>query len=61
LARHQDKSPASAEVQKLTGQWESCLEEFIVCDAEILTCIADAYSTDSRFSITSINPDLYKE
>ncbi|MCM3337468.1 MerR family transcriptional regulator [Paenibacillus sp. MER TA 81-3] len=49
LAKHKDKSPASAEVQKLISKWESCLEEFMVCDAEILTCIAEVYSTDSRF------------
>ena len=49
LARHKNKSPASAEVQKLISRWKNCLEEFMVCDAEILSCIAEVYSTDSRY------------
>jgi len=49
LAKLTDKSPASAEVQKAINEWVSCLEAFMVCDAEILTCIAEVYATDSRF------------
>lgn len=50
LAQHQDKSPASVEVQKYVQEWKSCLETFMVCDAEILTCIAEVYVTDRRYS-----------
>jgi DNA-binding transcriptional MerR regulator len=35
LARHPDLSPASGEVQALVHEWKSCLEQFMVCDAEM--------------------------
>ncbi|MGV2883044.1 MerR family transcriptional regulator [Paenibacillus taichungensis] len=50
LAKHQDLSPASGEVQVLVHEWKSCLEQFMVCDAEILRCIAEAYTTDRRYA-----------
>ncbi|MDN8591615.1 MerR family transcriptional regulator [Paenibacillus sp. 11B] len=50
LAKHQDLSPASGEVQSLVREWMSCLEQFMVCDAEILRCIAEAYTTDRRYA-----------
>ncbi|MFK0522829.1 MerR family transcriptional regulator [Paenibacillus illinoisensis] len=50
LAQHQDTSPASVEVQKYILEWKSCLETFMVCDAEILTCIAEVYVTDRRYA-----------
>lgn len=50
LAKHQDLPPASSEVQKLVGEWKSCLEQFMVCDAEILRCISEAYTTDRRYA-----------
>ncbi|QZN78028.1 MULTISPECIES: MerR family transcriptional regulator [unclassified Paenibacillus] len=50
LAKHQDLSPDSGEVQKLVGEWKNCLEQFMVCDAEILRCIAEAYMTDRRYA-----------
>ncbi|KGP84605.1 MULTISPECIES: MerR family transcriptional regulator [unclassified Paenibacillus] len=49
LAKHQDLSPASGEVQALVGEWKSSLEQFMVCDAEILRCIAEVYTTDRRY------------
>jgi DNA-binding transcriptional MerR regulator len=50
LAKHQDRSPASDEVQALVLEWKSCLEQFMVCDGEILRCIAEAYTTDHRYA-----------
>ncbi|OMF41185.1 MerR family transcriptional regulator [Paenibacillus amylolyticus] len=50
LAKHQDLSPASGEVQALVREWKSCLEQFMVCDDEILRCIAEAYTTDRRYA-----------
>ncbi|WP_405155370.1 MerR family transcriptional regulator [Paenibacillus sp. FSL K6-0108] len=50
LAQHQDRSPASNEVQALVSDWKACLEQFMVCDAEILRCIAEAYTTDRRYA-----------
>ncbi|QOS77075.1 MerR family transcriptional regulator [Paenibacillus sp. JNUCC31] len=50
LAKHQELSPASGEVQALVREWKSCLEQFMVCDAEILRCIAEAYTTDRRYA-----------
>lgn len=49
LAKHQDLPPASGEVQVLVREWKSCLEQFMVCDDEILRCIAEAYTTDRRY------------
>ncbi|WP_315370772.1 MerR family transcriptional regulator [Paenibacillus xylanexedens] len=50
LAKHQDLSPASREVQALVRKWKSCLEQFMVCDDEILRCIAETYTTDRRYA-----------
>jgi predicted metal-dependent hydrolase len=50
LAKHQDLSPASVEVQSLVREWKSCLKQFMVCDDEILRCIAEAYTTDRRYA-----------
>ncbi|MEK4362045.1 MerR family transcriptional regulator [Paenibacillus sp. FSL M8-0212] len=50
LAKHQDLSPASGEVQALVRKWKSCLEQFMVCDDEILRCIAETYTTDRRYA-----------
>ncbi|MFS0870891.1 MerR family transcriptional regulator [Paenibacillus xylanilyticus] len=50
LAKHQDSSPASVKVQHLIREWKICLETFMVCDAEILTCIAEVYTTDRRYA-----------
>ncbi|WP_339285733.1 MerR family transcriptional regulator [Paenibacillus sp. FSL R5-0486] len=50
LAKHQDRSPASREVQALVRKWKSCLEQFMVCDIEILRCIAETYTTDRRYA-----------
>ncbi|MDQ0658381.1 hypothetical protein QF041_003148 [Paenibacillus sp. W2I17] len=50
LAKHQNLSPASGEVQSLVVEWKNCLEQFMVCDAEILSCIAEAYTTDRRYA-----------
>jgi DNA-binding transcriptional MerR regulator len=49
LAKLKDESPTAAEVQTLISKWKSCLEEFMVCDAKILLCIAEVYTTDSRY------------
>ncbi|MFC9706649.1 MerR family transcriptional regulator [Paenibacillus sp. NPDC056933] len=50
LAKHQDLPPDSGEVQALVREWKSCMEHFMVCDAEILRCIAEAYTTDHRYA-----------
>ncbi|WKL00073.1 MerR family transcriptional regulator [Paenibacillus amylolyticus] len=50
LAKHQDLSPTSDEVQALVRKWKSCLEQFMVCDDEILRCIAEAYTIDRRYA-----------
>ncbi|MCP1182361.1 MerR family transcriptional regulator [Paenibacillus sp. 1781tsa1] len=50
MAKHQDRSPASREVQALVRKWKSCLEQFMVCDIEILRCIAEAYTTNRRYA-----------
>lgn len=50
LAKYQDLSPDSGEVQALVLEWKSCLEQFMVCDDEILRCIAEAYATDRRYA-----------
>lgn len=49
LAKHQELSPASGEVQALVREWKNCLEQFMSCDAEILRCIAEAYTMDRRY------------
>ncbi|WP_336758959.1 MerR family transcriptional regulator [Paenibacillus sp. USHLN196] len=50
LAKHQEQSPASGEVQALVREWKSFLEQFMVCDDEILRCIAEAYTIDRRYA-----------
>ncbi|PEK62644.1 MerR family transcriptional regulator [Bacillus pseudomycoides] len=44
-----NQSPSSDKVQKLIVEWESYLEQSIVCDSEMLTCIANTYKFDNRF------------
>ena len=38
-----NQSPTSDEVQQLIVEWKSYLEQSIVCDSEMLTCIANTY------------------
>ncbi|MEG0772006.1 MerR family transcriptional regulator [Clostridium sp.] len=49
LAVHINDSPSSSGVQALILEWKSQLEKYIVCDTEILECIADNYKSDNRF------------
>ena len=49
LAKQQDRSPTSTEVQQLVEQWKKNLESFMVCDHEILVCIAEVYTSDRRY------------
>ncbi|MCG7377784.1 MerR family transcriptional regulator [Paenibacillus sp. ACRSA] len=51
LAKHQDRSPDSPEVQELVDQWKKNLESFMVCDPEILVCIAETYTSDRRYAL----------
>ncbi|MEB3057560.1 MerR family transcriptional regulator [Bacillus pseudomycoides] len=44
-----NQSPSSDKVQKLIVEWKSYLEQSIVCDSEMLTCIANTYKFDNRF------------
>ncbi|PHE52964.1 MerR family transcriptional regulator [Bacillus pseudomycoides] len=44
-----NQSPSSDEVQKLIVEWKSYLEQSIVCDSEMLICIANTYKFDNRF------------
>lgn len=44
-----NQSPSSDEVQQLITEWKSYLEQSIVCDSEMLTCIANTYKFDNRF------------
>ncbi|MEK4109584.1 DNA-binding transcriptional MerR regulator [Paenibacillus sp. DS2363] len=50
LSKHQELSPASGEVQALVREWKNCLEQFMVCDDEILRCITETYTTDRRYA-----------
>lgn len=49
LAKYIKESPSSNEVQKLILEWKSYLEQYMVCDKEILECIANTYKSDNRF------------
>lgn len=49
LAKHINESPSCNEVQKLIAEWKSHLEKYMVCDTDILECIANTYKSDSRF------------
>ncbi|RJE86303.1 MerR family transcriptional regulator [Paenibacillus sp. 1011MAR3C5] len=44
-----DQDPSSDEVQRLVGEWENNLMQFMTCDAELLACIANTYKSDARF------------
>ncbi|WP_066189913.1 MerR family transcriptional regulator [Gracilibacillus timonensis] len=44
-----NEPPASAKVQQVVHKWKSSLEPFIVCDKEILQCIAYTYRDDEAF------------
>jgi len=49
IASYINQSPSSDEVQQLIVEWKSYLEQSIVCDSEMLTCIANTYKFDNRF------------
>jgi DNA-binding transcriptional MerR regulator len=49
LAAYIDKSPSSNKVQKLIAEWKTHLEKYMVCDTDILECIANTYKSDNRF------------
>ncbi|WP_368936796.1 MerR family transcriptional regulator [Bacillus sp. SH8-8] len=49
IASYINQSPTSDEVQQLIVEWKSYLEQSIVCDSEMLTCIANTYKFDNRF------------
>lgn len=49
LAIYIDKSPSSNEVQELIAEWKTHLEKYMVCDTDILECIANTYISDNRF------------
>lgn len=38
-----NQSPSSDKVQQLIIEWKIVLEQYIVCDSEILACIANTY------------------
>ena len=49
LATYINESPSSIEVQKLIVEWKTHLEKYMVCDIDILECIANTYKSDNRF------------
>ncbi|MBO0995609.1 MerR family transcriptional regulator [Bacillus sp. SD088] len=49
FAKLSKETPATEEVQKLVSEWKSYLEPFMVCDTEILQCIAYTYKDDAGF------------
>lgn len=49
LATHINESPSANEVQKLIAVWKTHLEKYMVCDTDILECIANTYKSDNRF------------
>lgn len=49
IASYINQSPTSDEVQQLIVEWKNYLEQSIVCDSEMLTCIANTYKFDNRF------------
>ncbi|GIO99551.1 transcriptional regulator [Paenibacillus lautus] len=49
MASCMHRPPSSDEVQQLISEWKSYMEESIVCDADMLTCIANTYKFDNRF------------
>ncbi|MEC0256807.1 MerR family transcriptional regulator [Paenibacillus lautus] len=44
-----DQDPSSNEVQRLIEEWKKNLMQFMTCDAELLTCMANTYKFDTRF------------
>lgn len=49
LASRINEVPSSNEIQELIEEWKSYLEKSMVCDREILECIAHTYKSDNRF------------
>ncbi len=49
LASRINEVPSSSEIQELMEEWKSYLEKSMVCDREILECIAHTYKNDNRF------------
>ncbi|MFD2114270.1 MerR family transcriptional regulator [Paenibacillus yanchengensis] len=49
IANAMNQAPDSEEVQQLIVEWKSYLKQFMVCDAELLVCIAKTYKYDTRF------------
>jgi DNA-binding transcriptional MerR regulator len=49
LSLHINEKPSSNNVQKIIEEWKSHMEKFMVCDKEILECIANNYKFDNRF------------
>lgn len=49
LASCIDQAPGSEEVQRLIGEWQRILGQFMTCDVELLACIAGVYKSDGRF------------
>ncbi|MFD1414918.1 MerR family transcriptional regulator [Oceanobacillus jeddahense] len=49
FAKLSKESPASEKVQQIVREWKSYLEQFMVCDTEILQCIAYTYKDDEGF------------
>lgn len=49
IAKYINEPPSSKEVQKLIEKWKAQLEKYMVCDADILECIANTYKSDNRF------------
>lgn len=44
-----NQSPSSDEVQQLIIEWIRILEQSIVCDSEIIACIANTYKYHNRY------------
>jgi DNA-binding transcriptional MerR regulator len=49
MAACMNQSPSSDEVQQLIIEWKSNLEQVMVCDSEILVCIANTYKFVNRY------------
>lgn len=49
MAACMNQSPSSDEVQQLIIEWKSNLEQVMVCDSEILICIANTYKFVNRY------------
>lgn len=49
LSSRINETPSSKDVQQLINEWKIHLEKSMVCDREILQCIAHTYKNDNRF------------